>query len=120
MTSTSVIFMSGGGLCSRILRRRARALHCGLSVLWFYLIFLVFLKIPIVYLCYVVWWAVKDPPQPGEGYAGAAGEAGSDGPDAGSWWRRLRRPGPRSGPHGSPIRRPQTAVVRARSEVTHE
>jgi hypothetical protein len=88
-------------------------------VLWFYLIFLVLLKIPIVYLCYVVWWAVKDPPVPGEGYAGAAGEAGPDGPDAdSSWWRRLRRPSPRSGPHGSPVRRPQTATVRARSEVS--
>jgi hypothetical protein len=86
-------------------------------VLWFAIVFMVLLKIPIAYLCYVVWWAVKDPPQPGE--EGAAGfEPGSDGPDLGpSWWRRTL-PGrrPRLGPHGSPVRRPEPAPV-ARSRT---
>lgn len=86
-------------------------------MLWFTLIFLVALKIPIIYLCYVIWWAVKDPPQPGEGYAGAGSEAGSGGPESGSsWWgRRLRGRSRRHGPHGSPPRRPQTAFARGRS-----
>jgi len=34
------------------------------------LIFLMFiLKIPIVYLCWVVWWAIKAEPRPDEGEA---------------------------------------------------
>jgi hypothetical protein len=99
---------------------RPAALHCGSDVLWFTIIFLLALKIPMAYLCYVVWWAVKDPPQPGEGPAGSGSEAGSGGPDVGSsWWRRLRRRSPRGGPHGAPVRRPQTVPVRARAE-THE
>jgi hypothetical protein len=86
-------------------------------VLWFTIIFLIALKIPIAYLCYVVWWAVKDPPQPGEEYGGTGNESGPGGPDAGSWWRRLRRRSPRGGPHGTPVRRPQTATVRARANT---
>ena len=42
-------------------------------MLWYILLFLVALKIPLVYLCYVVWWAVKDPPQPGDGVEVLAG-----------------------------------------------
>jgi len=86
-------------------------------MLWFTIVFLVLLKIPLVYLCYVVWWAVKDPPAPGEGYASAAGAPESHGPDegSGSWWRRRvpKRPLQR-GPHGSPVRRPAQVLVKAR------
>ena len=31
-------------------------------MLWFTIFFLVILKIPAAYLGYVIWWAVKDPP----------------------------------------------------------
>jgi hypothetical protein len=84
-------------------------------MLWFTLVFLVLLKIPLLYLCYVVWWAVKDPPAPDEGYEGA-GDPESGGPEPGSWWRRrIRRRAPlRSGPHGSPRRRPATAFAQAK------
>ena len=34
-------------------------------MLWFTIFFLVILKIPAAYLGYVIWWAVKDPPEPG-------------------------------------------------------
>jgi hypothetical protein len=87
-------------------------------MLWFTLVFLVALKIPIVYLCWVVWWAIKDPPQPGEGAEGAVGEADSGGPGSGSWWRPPM-PGrrPRRGPHGSPTRKPQPAVARSNSRI---
>jgi hypothetical protein len=72
-------------------------------VLWFTLWFMVILKIPVLYLAFVIWWAVKDPPQPG-GDA-PVDELGGDGPG--------RRPGgrrrPHSGPHGSPTRRPAPA-----------
>jgi hypothetical protein len=86
-------------------------------VLWFYLLFLVALKIPLFYLCYVLWWAIKDPPQPGEaeGYDGVR-EPGLDPEPEPSWWqRRLGHGGPRRGPHGAPTRRPQTAFARVRS-----
>jgi hypothetical protein len=88
-------------------------------MLWFTLVFFIMLKIPLAYLCYVVWWAVKDAPAPGEGYADAAGEPEAGGPEPwpGSWWRRRlpRRPPARSGPHGSPARRPAPVLARARS-----
>ncbi len=84
----------------------------------FILVFVVALKIPMAYLCYVVWWAVKDPPQPGESAEGAAGELGTGGPPSGtSWWKRpLRGRRPRPGPHGSPVRRPSPAMTRARGK----
>ena len=49
-------------------------------MLWFTVVFLILLKIPIVYLCYIVWWAVKDPPQPGEDGATGLGGTGSGAP----------------------------------------
>jgi hypothetical protein len=74
-------------------------------VLWFTLWFLVILKLPALYLAYILWWAVKDPP---ETATGAAGEDAADG--GGPGWRPARDPGrlrrPRQGPHGSPARRP--------------
>ena len=87
-------------------------------MLWFTLIFMLALKIPIVYLCYVVWWAVKDPPQPGAENEGGLGVPDTSGSGSGSWWRPPvpgRRP--RRGPHGSPARRPEPARTRARSKV---
>lgn len=85
---------------------------------WFILIFVVLLKIPMAYLAYVIWWAIKDPPQPGEGYAGAGGDLDGEGPDSGSsWWRRpLPRRSPDRGPHGTPARRPATVPASARSK----
>lgn len=80
------------------------------------IVFLVVLKIPAIYLCYVVWWAVKDPPVPG-GQGDSVGGLEPDGPEpGGSWWRRRpsRKPFQR-GPHGSPPRRPAPAPTTARS-----
>jgi hypothetical protein len=87
-------------------------------VTWFVVVFLVLLKIPAAYLCYVVWWAVKDPPVPGEDDASADEHAEPGGPEAGgSWWRRrVPRPPLRHGPHGSPDRRPKPAVTTARTK----
>lgn len=87
---------------------------------WFLLIFVVLLKIPMVYLGYVVWWAVKDPPLPGEGHAGAGGLGGDGDPPSGRSWWKPPLPGrtPRRGPHGSPARRPRTALTRAQQKET--
>ncbi len=85
---------------------------------WFVLVFLVLLKIPMIYLGYVIWWAIKDPPQPGEGYEASGESFGSGGPDSGRpWWTRpLPHRAPRRGPHGSPARRQRPAPVRAGSK----
>jgi hypothetical protein len=87
-------------------------------VTWFVIVFLVVLKIPAVYLCYVVWWAVKDPPVPGEGEDAADAEGVEPGgPEpGGSWWRRRARKPLQRGPHGSPTRRPSPALTNARSK----
>jgi hypothetical protein len=68
---------------------------------WEIVFLMVILKIPIVYLCWVVWWAIKAEPRPEEGAAVTAALGDDTGPHGGS--RRLRsprrlRPGPRGGP----------------------
>ena len=74
-------------------------------MLWFTIWFMVILKIPALYLAYVIWWAVKDPPAPSVGWAAEDGAGGGPG------WRPSRErtpfPGRRPGPHGSPARRPE-------------
>jgi hypothetical protein len=89
-----------------------------MSTGWWELIFLMFLmKIPIVYLCAVVWWAIKAEPLPPEGAAKLA-----ELPEPPPRWRpwRLRRDARRPGPHGSPRRRvpraPQTSRAYAKPE----
>ena len=69
---------------------------------------LVILKIPVVYLCAVVWWAIKAEPLPLEG-AGRLTPLSPTPPDCGWRTRRarvLRRgPMPRGGrPSGRPAR----------------
>ena len=36
-------------------------------MIWELVFMLVILKIPVVYLCWVVWWAVRAEPEPPEG-----------------------------------------------------
>jgi hypothetical protein len=77
---------------------------------WELIFLMVIMKIPILYLCWVVWWAIKSEPRPEEGAALlAATPPESQGP--GSGWRRPRRSRPRPvRPHGGPARvYPRTA-----------
>jgi len=78
---------------------------------------MVILKLPIAYLCFVVWWAVRAEPKPLEG-AKLVADVPEPGP-RGSFWRRRVWPRRfRPGPHGSPVRRPaRAAPARARAEV---
>ncbi len=74
-------------------------------MLWFTIWFMVILKIPALYLAYVIWWAVKDPP---EAHPDTR-STGQDEGDGGPGWdghRRRRRPTRRGGPHTAPMRRP--------------
>jgi hypothetical protein len=88
-------------------------------MLWFSIWFLVILKIPIVYLGYVIWWAVKDPPEPFAGPEYRCSQTGNGGGGVGDVDRRRRPhkpiPGRRPGPHGAPARRPAPAYARERS-----
>jgi hypothetical protein len=74
-------------------------------MLWITIWFAVILKIPVLYVGWVIWWAVKDPPEAGSEPALEDLEAGG-GPE----WRRgvdrNRRRGRRGGPHGAPARSP--------------
>jgi hypothetical protein len=88
-------------------------------MLWFTIFFLVILKIPAAYLGYVIWWAVKDPPDPGTDMAYARMPSGDE-DNGGTPWQRPRgrgsAPGRRPGPHGSPSRRPQPVLTPGRAE----
>jgi hypothetical protein len=65
---------------------------------WLALWFLVVLKLPILYLAYVIWWSVKDPP---EAWAEGAGESGA----TGGLGRPPAGPRPRRGPERKPVRK---------------
>jgi hypothetical protein len=82
---------------------------------WELVFLMVILKIPIVYLCAVVYYAIKATPIPGEGAAVTAKLGPEAGPGSGG--RRLHPRNPRPRPHGGPVRRyprvPQAAHARA-------
>jgi hypothetical protein len=79
---------------------------------WEIVFLMVILKIPIVYLCGVVYYAIKAEPRRGEG-ALVGARVDPDGPGPGRR-RRARRGGPPSRPHGRPSRAyPRTAYARA-------
>jgi hypothetical protein len=70
-------------------------------VIWELVFMLVVLKIPVVYLCAVVWWAIRAEPRPLDGAARPVAPAP---PEPGCGWRRRwvterrRRRGPRPRP----------------------
>jgi hypothetical protein len=67
---------------------------------WELIWLMVIMKIPILYLCWVVYWAIKSEPRPEQPAALVA--AADDGGTPPAWQprRRPRRPGP----HGRPAR----------------
>lgn len=79
--------------------------------MWELIWLMVIMKIPILYLCWVVYWAVKSEPRPEQpAVLGAAVDGADPVP-----WRPRRRPR-RPGPHGRPSRgyeRTRRAAVRA-------
>jgi hypothetical protein len=87
-------------------------------VLWEVIFMLVILKIPVAYLCAVVWWAIRAEPLPPEG-AGVVASLGPPSEPAPCEWRRtLRRRQARSlrprHPRGG---RGRVAVARARAKT---
>jgi len=83
------------------------------------LIFLMFiLKIPIVYLCLVVWWAIKAEPRPLEGAARLVEPTAPRLSPHGGFRLRLgpRRRDPRGGPARTYPRTARAALARAEVE----
>ena len=84
-------------------------------MVWEAIFMLVLLKIPIVYLCMVVWWAIRAEPHDEQP---AARVPVSDTPPSPSGWSRAPRPGRRSGPdragRGRVPQRPAAARGEAR------
>lgn len=80
---------------------------------WEIVFLMVILKIPIVYLCTVVYYAIKAEPRP---EAGTAVTANLRGDDSGGGWCPRRRPrglSPRGGPMRTYPRTPRPAHARA-------
>jgi hypothetical protein len=69
---------------------------------WELIFLMVILKIPIAYLCWVVWWAIKAEPKPEEGEAVRALVPHWPPPPHGPRRHGPTRPGH---PHGGPSRR---------------
>jgi hypothetical protein len=69
---------------------------------WGFIFLMLILKIPIVYLCWVVYWAIKAEPKPPE-FAPVTVRID---PEPRAPWSRPRRSRPphRRGPHGGPMR----------------
>ncbi len=80
---------------------------------WELIWMLVILKIPVIYLGAVVWWAIRAKPAPLEpALKPVATEV-----DPRPGWRFLRGPGgPRRGPHGAPARGYRRQAARASVE----
>ncbi|HVD49678.1 MAG TPA: hypothetical protein VNB50_06610 [Gaiellaceae bacterium] len=78
-------------------------------MVWEFVFLMFVLKIPIVYLCLVVYWAVKAEPQPPE----PARKTVREDPEPRSpWTPRSRRPSPRRGPERTPARARRATVPR--------
>ena len=88
-------------------------------MLWELVFMLVVLKIPVVYLCAVVWWAIKAEPRPLEGAAPVV--VAPEAPPGCDWRRRWRlrpsRPGGGRGGRHVGVRRVATARMHARRAV---
>jgi hypothetical protein len=72
------------------------------DTLWELVFLMVILKVPIAYLCYVVWYAIKAEPRGRGGPAGVRALPDPPTPGFDRSRRRSRRRPPR--PHGGPAR----------------
>jgi hypothetical protein len=91
----------------------------GRHSVWELVFFMLILKIPIVYLGLVVWYAIKAEPSPEEGAAVTVRAGGGD--DGPRWGRGLRPrrllPRPHGGPSRSYPRTPRTAVAHGEKDA---
>ena len=80
----------------------------GPDTVWEIVFLMVILKIPIAYLCSVVWYAIKAEPKPEEG-AAVTVTIGPDDSGPGGWRRSTRPRRPRGGPVRTYPRTPRAA-----------
>ena len=81
------------------------------TIVWELIFMMVILKIPIAYLCFVVYWAVKAEPNPPAEPVHTS--AGLDGPEPKAPWSpHSRKPRPRRGPERGPARAGRATVAR--------
>ena len=79
-------------------------------IVWELIFMMLVLKIPIAYLCLVVYWAVKAEPKPPEPVRASTQP---DGPDQKAPWSpNSRPPRPRRGPERGPARARRATVPR--------
>jgi hypothetical protein len=83
-------------------------------VIWELVFMLVILKIPVLYLCAVVWWAIRAEPLPGDGGEPTRAIVPLT-PCGWNDWRRRRMGRPLAtrrppGPRGRPAPRPRVEV----------
>ena len=79
-------------------------------MVWEFIFMMVILKIPIAYLCFVVYWAVKAEPKPPEPVRSTAQP--EDPEPRAPWSPHGRKPGPRRGPERGPVRARRATVTR--------
>jgi hypothetical protein len=84
-------------------------------MVWEAVFLLVVLKIPIVYLCVVVWWAIKAEPRPEAGAGLVARVSPTDGSPC-DWRERRRERLLRGGPRRRPPRGRPARTAYARFE----
>jgi len=88
------------------------------DVVWEAIFLLAVLKIPVIYVCAVAWWAIRAEPKPYDGLEPAAVLAPPEtDPRPGALRPRPRRP-IGGGPHGRPLRSDRRRSSYAPSRVT--
>ena len=80
------------------------------AIVWELIFMMVILKIPIAYLCFVVYWAVKAEPKPPEPVRASTQAEGPE-PKA-PWSPQSRKPRPRRGPERGPARARRATLTR--------
>jgi hypothetical protein len=82
-------------------------------LIWEIVFVLLILKLPVAYVCWVIWWAVKSEPELGLGGETGGGQLWTP------WRHRRRGPRrPRNGPHGAPTRSATRTPPPARKATT--
>jgi hypothetical protein len=82
-------------------------------MVWELVFMMIVLKIPILYLCAVVWWAIRAEPRPLEGAALAVPVEPILGPERCDHRPPRSRRGPRRGPVRGPARSRRASLARA-------
>jgi len=80
------------------------------AIVWELIFMMLILKIPIAYLCFVVYWAVKAEPKPPEPVRASTQAEGPE-PKA-PWSPQSRKPRPRRGPERGPARARRATLTR--------